>query len=104
MSSLSVLTDGVFVKCADPIFPTSDIPSYEGAEFTFEVFNDDAASLRARLGVIEQYALISQPPFWGKLTSLEPCVSTHSGLLLLRDKPTLKGILLIVPHATQLKQ
>jgi threonine/homoserine efflux transporter RhtA len=33
--------------------------------------------------------------FSAKLMSLEPCESTHSGLALLRDRPTLRGVLTI---------
>ena len=51
-------------------------------------------SLRLRLGQEHHYMLDSQA-FFGKLTNLEPCQSTHPSLLFLRDKLTLRGILTI---------
>jgi hypothetical protein len=34
--------------------------------------------------------------FWARLKCLEPCMSTAPGLALLRDKPTLCGVLAVV--------
>jgi hypothetical protein len=96
MSSLSVLKDGVFVTCTNPIFPTSSFDLKEGTTFTFEVFEADAASLKARLQTTEKYYLEGRPPFFGKLISLEPCQSTHPGVRLFQNKPTLCGVFSIM--------
>lgn len=78
--------------CANPILPTSDLDLRVGATFAFEVFERDATSLQPRLGEEHQYSVDSRA-ISGKLTSLEPCRSTHPGLSFLRDTPTLRGIL-----------
>jgi hypothetical protein len=97
MAYLSVLAeDGIIIGCANPIFVISDGGRKKGAELVFEVFDKDAAGLRARLGKFDNYGVNpNQPLFSAKLTSLEPCESTHPGLALLRDRPTLQGILTI---------
>ena len=80
---------------ANPIFVTSE----ETAQVVFEVFEVDATSLKLRLGKPALYGYDSaQPPFWATLTALEPCQSTHMGLALMRDRPTLRGTLTIA-HA-----
>lgn len=97
MASLSILSeDGVIIGCANPIFIISDGGRQKGAELVFEVFERDATGLRARLGKYEQYGIDpTQLMFTAKLTSLEPCESTHPGLALLRERPTLRGVLRI---------
>lgn len=91
--ALSVLKEGVFVLCASPIFPLTD-PST--GVFTFEVFDEDASSLKSRLGKVETYGVDpEQPPFVGQLKSLDVCKSTHPGLALLRDKRTLRAIIIV---------
>jgi hypothetical protein len=94
MSCLSVFDQGIFVKCADPIFQLSDLDLRVGGTLAFEVFEDGAASLRLRIGEERRYLLDSQP-FLGRVTSLEPCRSTDPGLKYLRDRPTLRGALTI---------
>jgi hypothetical protein len=105
MSSLSILKEGVFVTCANPIYLTCDLDWRDGVTLSFEIFVADATSLKSRLGEVEQYCLDSQASFWGKLTILEPCQSTHPGLRLLRHKPTLRGVLTILTlnHPTAIK-
>lgn len=98
MSSLSVFSANLFVTCANPIFPLSDPDT---GTFTFEVLEADAVMLKARVGKWEQYLLGEKPPFFGELVKLEPCESTHLGLLLLRDKPTLRGVLAVGGVAPQ---
>jgi len=95
MSCLSVFDQGVFVVCANPIFPTSEVEWRDGASFSFEVFVADATSLRLRLNEDHYYAMDSQACL-ARLTSLDPCRSTHPGLRFLRDKPTLRGTMMIV--------
>jgi hypothetical protein len=85
-----------FLGPAIPIYPTSALSLQAGTEFTFEVRDVDAGSLRRRLGTLEHYMLDSQT-FWATLISLEPCRSTHIGLALLRDKPRLRGVLRMKP-------
>ena len=97
MASLSVLGEGgIVMGCANPIFIISDEGRSKGAKLVFEVFEADASGLRARLGKLDQYGIDPRHlMFSAKLTSLEPCESTHPGLALLRDKPTLRGVLTI---------
>jgi hypothetical protein len=97
MACLSVQLEGknIFVVCANPIFPISDMR--DGA-LTFEVFEDDAASLKLRLGKKELYVLDGGKPWFGELISLEPCRSTHPGLSLLRHKPTMRGTMKIYDY------
>jgi hypothetical protein len=92
MACLSVFKEGLFVICANSIFPTSDVDLRAGATLTFEVFEGNATSLRLRLGEEHQYMLDGQA-FSGRLMKLEPCQSSHPGLSFLRDNPTLLGLL-----------
>ncbi len=98
MASLSVLDEeGIMIGCANPIFIISDSGRKNGAEIVFEVFEIDASALRTRLGKSDQYGIDPRHPiFSAKLTSLEPCISTHPSLTLMRDKPALRGVLTIV--------
>ncbi len=97
MASLFVLSEhGVVVGCANPIFIISDGGRKTGAKLVFEVFDNSARGLRRRLGKPDTYGIDpTQPLFSAILTSLEPCKSTHPGLALLRDRPTLRGVLTI---------
>jgi hypothetical protein len=89
MSCLSLLKDGIYVVCANPIFPTSDI----GKTFTFEILETDASSLKDRLGEAQGYYINSIGTFFGVLESLDPRPSTHRGLAMLRDQATLHGVM-----------
>jgi hypothetical protein len=89
MACLSVLKDKIYVVCANPIFPVSEL----GSTFAFEVFEQDAAALKLRLGKPDEYYIDSVGTFFGILESLEPRPSTHPGLALLRDKATLHGVM-----------
>jgi hypothetical protein len=93
MAGLSVEDRGIFVVCANPIFPISD--SGEEGKVTFEVFEQDATSLKLRLGKVESYCMDDGEPFFGELISLEACLSTHPGLAFLREKPTMRGVMKI---------
>jgi len=87
--------DGVFVLCASPIFVTSAEIRDNGL-LVFEVFDADSCMLTPLLGVPTLFGMDpAQPPFWGVLTSLIPCESTHLDLRLLRDRPTLRAELRI---------
>jgi hypothetical protein len=88
---LSILKDGILVVCANPVFLTSDP---DGGTVTFEVFEADSSGLKSRLGSIEHYCLDGEP-FLGKITSIEPCRSTHVALSLMRDRPTMRIILTV---------
>jgi hypothetical protein len=89
MACLSVLRDKVYVVCANPIFPTSDL----GNSFTFEVLEKGASGLKSRVGEADEYYIDSIGTFFGILQSLEPRPSTHPGLAMLRDKATLHGLM-----------
>jgi len=96
VSALSVLDSetGMMIGCADPIYITSAIDYRTGAEITFEVLEADASSLEQRLGKRDEYGFDpSHPPFFAVLTSLDSCQSTHPALALLRDRPTMRGVL-----------
>jgi hypothetical protein len=93
MACLSVQHDdgGIFIVCANPIFPLSE----EDGKLTFEVLKADSTSLKRRIGKKENYVLDNGRPFFGEVISLEPCQSMHVALSLLRHKPTLKGAIKI---------
>jgi hypothetical protein len=100
MAALSVLHDGMFVGCANPIFPISES---EGS-LIFEVLENDAALLKRRLGKIDEYCLNAGKPFSGKLESLEICQSTHQGLAYLRHKATMRAVMTIRKAQADVKQ
>jgi hypothetical protein len=94
MACLSISEGDIFVVCANPIFPISDLDWQEGATLTFEVLEGDASVLAKQLGKVREYSL-GQQPFRGQLESLERCESTHPGLARMCDTPTLRGVLTI---------
>jgi hypothetical protein len=90
VSALSILQGQIAVTCANPIYLISERDS----EVIFEVLEDDATSLKARLGKLETYVL-DGPPFLAELTTLEERQSTHLALEWLRHKKTLRAVLII---------
>ena len=103
MACLSIIHDGgPATVAANPIFSLDPIDPRGDAEFRFEVFEADAAELKTLVGEYRCFYIDSTDGvFWARLKSLEPCVSSHQGLALLRDKPILRGILVIVKEPTQ---
>ena len=103
MACLSIIRDGgPSTVAANPIFPLDPIDRRGDAEFWFEVLEAAAAELKTLVGEHRCFYIDSTGEvFWAKLRSLEPCVSSHQGLALLRDKPTLRGILVIVKEPTR---
>ena len=103
MACLSIIRDGgPAMVAANPIFPLDPIDPRGDAEIRFEVFEADADESLQLVGEHRCFYIDSADGvFWAKLKSLEPCVSSHQGLALLRDKPTLRGILVIVKEPTQ---
>jgi hypothetical protein len=91
MACLSVLRDGIYVICANPIFPTSELAT----TLAFEILESDAAALKLRLDKMEEYYIDSIGTFVGILQRLETRPSTHPGLALLRDKPSLSGVMAV---------
>ena len=87
MACLSVQDDegGIFIVCANPIFPLSE----ESGTLRFEVLEADSTSLKRRIGKKEHYLVDGGTPFLGEVISLELCQSTHGALSLLRHEPTL---------------
>lgn len=63
----------------------------------FEILEVNAGSLRDYIGKRNYLTYDNDTPFWGELVTLEPCDSTAPGLRLLRDRPTLKGIIKVFP-------
>lgn len=102
MATLSVVDDGMLIVCANPVFPILD-PNPGVNTITFEVFEADAASLKRRLGKVENYVL-DGPPFFGELISLESCQSTHPSLSLMRDRLTMRGVMKIHETLSTLTQ
>lgn len=95
---LSIFRDGrpPAVTVASPVFFTSPTDSLQiGAEITFEVSERDASALKPLVGKDEYYVINFETHFWARLKILEPCKSTHPGLALLRDRPTLRGVLTV---------
>jgi hypothetical protein len=61
----------------------------------FEVLAADSTSLQLRVDQELHYMLDSRCCL-GKVTSIEPCRSTHPGLAVLRDRPAMKATLQIL--------
>jgi hypothetical protein len=85
---------------ANPVFVISPIQECRnGTELIFEVFEADAEALKRLVGAPQLYVFNSTSA-WGKLKSLDPCESTHPGLAYLRNKPTLRGVLVFFEEAS----
>lgn len=83
----------LMVSVANPIFPLSSHDELKArTEIAFEVLEDDAAVLYSLIGQKVNYHL-EETNFWATLKGLVPCASTHPGLNLIRDRPTLRGVL-----------
>jgi hypothetical protein len=80
---------------AKPIFPLDTITVRNGAEIRFEVLEDNADQLKTIVGE-HRHFVIDGTTLWAWLKCLEPCVSSHSDLALLRHKPSLRGVLVVV--------
>ena len=91
MACLSVFKDGRYVVCTNRLFPTSDL----GSTWTFEILEKDAASLKSRLGKVEEFHVDSAGTFSGVLRQLEVRPSTHPGLARLRDRATMYGVITV---------
>ena len=98
MACLSILRErGPTTVAANPIFPLDALNVRGEGEFRFEVLDAAASQLKAIVGMHRCFYIDeTSGVFWAQLRSLEPCVSTHPGLALLRDKPTLRGVLVVV--------
>ena len=105
MSCLSFKSDGLLVVAANPVFVISsnDNEFKRGSEVKFEVFEQDAGTLRPLIGADQLYAMDGMT-FLSRLNSLTPCKSTHPGLALLRDKATLRGVFSIIEDAIAVAQ
>ncbi|MGH8227054.1 MAG: hypothetical protein ACREU3_03970 [Steroidobacteraceae bacterium] len=102
MACLSIVREhGRTTVAANPIFLLDPMTSQLGAEVAFEVFDADSAELKTLVGAHRCFYIDdSVGVFWAQLKSLEPCVSTHPGLALLRTRPTLHGVFVIVGDTT----
>jgi hypothetical protein len=99
MACLSLYRDNRLppIAIANPVFVTSPIELKNGAEVTFEVFEQDAAALKGRVDKDQRYVLDSKGPFWAQLKCLDLCESTHPMLAHLRHKETQKGLARLGP-------
>jgi len=89
MTCLSIVQSGLpAVVVANPIFPLST----DENGIVFEVFEDAAAALQPFVGRAAFY-LIDGTFISARLQSLTRCSSTHPALSLMRDRPTLRGML-----------
>lgn len=96
MACLSVFRENKkgAVVAANPIYivyPPADLK--RATLLKFEMLEADASMLSHMVGEYNYYAIGSDIAFWGILKSLVPCQSTASGLALLRDKPSLMGVI-----------
>jgi hypothetical protein len=98
MACLSILRDnGQTTVVADSIFPLASFTIRDEAEIRFEVLEKDADELKSLVGKHQCFYIDeTSGVFWAGLKCLNPCISTHRGLALLRDKPTLCGVLTVV--------
>jgi hypothetical protein len=62
----------------------------------FEVLEKDASQLKSLVGKTEPFGLDSRA-FFGQLITLEPPESTVPALAMMRDRPTLRGVLEMYP-------
>ena len=95
MACLSIVREsGPTTVAANPIFLLDPMSSKSGVEVAFEVFEADGGELKSLIGEHRCFYIDDNVGvFWARLKSLEPCVSTHPGLALLRNTPTLRGVL-----------
>lgn len=89
---------------ATPLFPISPMLFDPGTTFVFEILERDASALASRIGQACLYAIGSEATFWARLTSLEPCTSTHEGLAYLRDRRTLRATFAVLGSIDQAGQ
>ncbi len=97
MTRLSILREKGPTTVVADIFLLDSLDAVEGREFRFEVLSENAEHLKTIVGEHQCFYIDhATGAFWARLRSLEPCVSTHPGLGLMRDKPTFLGVLAIV--------
>ena len=80
----------------NPIYLTSEVSFRRGDKLTFEVLEQDASQLKSLVGKFELFGLNSRA-FFAQLVTLERCQSTVPPLAMMRDRPTMRGILEIYP-------
>lgn len=100
MANLSIVKNidnkALATTVASPIFPLSAHENLKtGASIAFEVLEKNANGLRTLIGKTMLY-VIDGSPFWATLRELTPCTSTVSGLNLMRDEPTFRGVLVVI--------
>jgi hypothetical protein len=101
MAALTVALSGLV---ANPIFVLRHPPDFAaGGTITFEVLEVDAEGLKAILNRPTTFALDGRS-FSGSLTHLGKNISTHPGLALLREKPTLRGAITVFPVSSSSRQ
>lgn len=74
------------------------VTSHQRNLLEFEALEVDVRTLHKYLGVKQFLTCDGNVPFWGELVAVTPCTSTHPGLGMLRDRPTLRGTFRIFPN------
>ena len=103
MACLSIHNDsGPPTVAANPIFLLDPIDIREGGQIAFEIFQEDAQKLMPFVGEHRYFYLDETVgTFLAQLTFFTPSTSTDPALELLRAKPTLRGVLIIMGEPAQ---
>lgn len=86
-----------FTGAANPIFILTDLSAPPWERIEFEVLEDDAGALAARVGSVHFFSIDDRTGvFTAKIGALIPVSSTHPGLALLAERRVLSGYLEII--------
>jgi hypothetical protein len=101
MTTISIVRDGGQATNLASVFPVNELIPDRAGEFVFEILERDGKGLERYFGQKHLLSLDGGQVFWGELMSLTPCASTVPGLALMRDRPTLRGVLLVHPDSAK---
>ena len=86
-----------FVVAANPIYPVSELSALTSGSIEFEILESDADLLVAHVGTPHVFYISDETgTFDARLSPFVRVISTHPGLALMRDRPTLRGRLEII--------
>jgi hypothetical protein len=100
VACLSWKPDGTkgFTVAANPIFLLSDPTTPVVGSIEFEILARDAELLKEHVGIVQYFYIDERTGvFAAKLSPLVPVTSTHPGLEYMRNTPTLRGRLQVIP-------